>query len=173
VRVGFKLITLDGKEPIFANTNFKTSERVGKYGLDLAKLESVGVSTIREAVRARQLVVIDEIGPMEIRSATFRDAVNEAFESGVSILAMTVARSLPFTDAIKKRSDDLNLALHLDCCIEGKLGHSDSAASMTADGRPEELEDEVGESVDDASLLAEPGGGVDHSEHARPGDDAI
>jgi nucleoside-triphosphatase len=104
-RVGFKLITLEGKEAVFASVNFKTSKRVGKYGLDLNKLETVGVSAVREAVQARQLVVIDEIGPMEIRSATFRDAVNEAFESSVLILATIVARSLPFTDAIKKQSD--------------------------------------------------------------------
>ena len=104
-RVGFKLITLDGKEAAFADVHFKTSQRVGRYGLDLAKLETVGVAAVREAVQAQQLVIIDEIGPMEIRSATFRDAVNEAFESSVSILATIVSRSLPFTDAIKKRSD--------------------------------------------------------------------
>jgi len=105
-RVGFKLVTLDGKEAVFADINFTAaagSDRVGKYGLDLAKLETVGVAAIGEAVRTRKLVVIDEIGPMEIRSAAFRDAVTEAFDSNVSILATIVARSLPFTDAIKKR----------------------------------------------------------------------
>jgi nucleoside-triphosphatase len=105
VRVGFKLITLNGKKAVFAHVRFKTSERVGKYGLDLAGLETVAVPAIHDAVSARHVVVIDEIGPMEIRSATFRDAVNEAFQSDVSILATIVARSLPFTDAIKKRSD--------------------------------------------------------------------
>jgi nucleoside-triphosphatase len=104
-RVGFKLITLDGKEAVFADVNFKTSDRVGKYGLDLAKLETVGVSAVHKAVQARQLIVIDEIGPMEIRSAIFRNVISETFESGVPILATIVARSMPFTDAIKKRSD--------------------------------------------------------------------
>jgi nucleoside-triphosphatase len=104
-RVGFRLITLDGKEAVFAHVNFKTSERIGKYGLDLARLETVGVAAVREAVHARQLVIIDEIGPMEIRSAIFRDAVNEALDSRVPILATIYARSLPFTDAIKKRAD--------------------------------------------------------------------
>jgi nucleoside-triphosphatase len=104
-RVGFKLITLDGKEALFADVKFKTSERLGKYGLDLTKLETVGVAAVREAVHAGRLVVIDEIGPMEIRSAPFRDAVNEAIDSDVPILATIVARSLPFTDAIKKRPD--------------------------------------------------------------------
>jgi nucleoside-triphosphatase len=104
-RTGFKVVTLEGKEGVFADVNLKTSERVGKYGLDLAELETIGVAAIREAVRTRRLVIMDEIGPMEIRSATFRSAVNEAFESGVPILATIVARSLPFSDAIKRRSD--------------------------------------------------------------------
>jgi nucleoside-triphosphatase len=122
VRVGFKLITLDAKEAIFAHVNFKTSQRVGKYGLDLAKLETVGVAAVREAVHARWLVVIDEIGPMEIRSAAFRDAVDEALNSGLPILATITARSLPFPDAIKKRSDvslvEVRPANRQELCVE-------------------------------------------------------
>ena len=104
-RVGFKLVTLDGEEAVLAHVNFKTRERLGKYVLDLSALESVGVEALRRAVHARQLVVIDEVGPMELRSALFRDAVSEAFDSIVPILATITARSLPFTDAIKKRPD--------------------------------------------------------------------
>jgi len=104
-RVGFKLVTLDGKEAVFAHIDFKTPERLGKYGLDLSTLEAVGVKAIHESVRIQQLVVIDEIGPMEIRSAIFRDAVSEALDSNIAILATIVARSLPFADAIKKRRD--------------------------------------------------------------------
>ena len=52
--------------------------------------------------------MIDEIGPMEIRSAIFRETVNEALDSPESVsgvLATIFARSLPFTDAIKSRPD--------------------------------------------------------------------
>jgi nucleoside-triphosphatase len=106
-RVGFKIITLEGQEAAFAHANFKTTERVGKYGLDLSALETVGIEALRRAVRARQVVVIDEIGPMEIRSAVFRDVVNEALDSSEpsGILATITARPFPFTDAIKKRRD--------------------------------------------------------------------
>jgi nucleoside-triphosphatase len=105
VRVGFKLVTLDAEEAVFAHVDFKTPERVGKYGLDLFALDAVGAAAIREAVRTRQLVVIDEIGPMEIRLPIFRQTVNEAFDSGASILATITARPFPFADAIKKRAD--------------------------------------------------------------------
>lgn len=104
-RVGFKLVTLDGEEAVFAHVNFKTGEHLGKYGLNLSALEAVGVKAIRESVRSQQLVVIDEIGAMELRSPIFRDAVSEALDSGAPILATIVVRSLPFTDAIKKRAD--------------------------------------------------------------------
>jgi nucleoside-triphosphatase len=106
-RVGFKLITLDGKEAVFAHVHFKTRQRLGKYGLDLSALETIGVEALRAAVRARRLVVIDEIGPMEIRSTIFCDVVKEALDSSAAfgILATITARSFPFTDVIKKRRD--------------------------------------------------------------------
>ena len=105
VRVGFRLVTLDGDEGVLAHVDFETPERLGKYGVDLSVLETFGVKAVRDAVRAQQLVVIDEIGPMEIRSARFRDAVNEVLESEVPLLATIFARSLPFTDGIKSRPD--------------------------------------------------------------------
>jgi nucleoside-triphosphatase len=104
-RAGFKIVTLDGKEVVFAHVCFQTPEHVGKYGLDLSALERIGVEAVREAVRRQRLVVIDEIGPMEIRSAIFRDAVNEALDSEVPVLATIFARPLPFTNTIKSRPD--------------------------------------------------------------------
>ena len=107
-RVGFKIVTTHGKEAVFANVNFPATaepQRLGKYGLDLSALEKIAVVAVRAAIRARQLIVIDEIGPMEIRSVIFRDVVIEALDSGAPILATISARSFPFTDTIKKRSD--------------------------------------------------------------------
>jgi nucleoside-triphosphatase len=105
-RVGFKIVTLDGEEAVLARVGFKTLQRVGKYGLDLSAL-ATGVDAIRAAVRARRLVVMDEIGPMEIRSAAFCDAVKEALDSPepLGILATITARSFPFANAIKRRPD--------------------------------------------------------------------
>jgi nucleoside-triphosphatase len=106
-RVGFKIITLGGEEAVLAHVDFNTKQRVGKYGLDLHGLESIGTEVICIAVQARQLVVIDEIGPMEIRSHIFCDVVNEALDSPDTsgILGTITARSFPFTNAIKKRHD--------------------------------------------------------------------
>ena len=104
-RVGFKIITLSGKEAVFAHVDFRTSQRLGKYGLDFVALETIGVEALRTAVSERRLVVIDEIGPMEIRSAIFRAVVNEALNSRTPLLGTITARPFPLTDAIKKRRD--------------------------------------------------------------------
>jgi len=104
-RVGFKVVALEGGEAVFAHVDFTTPERVGKYRLDLSALEAVGVDAIRKAVHGERLIVIDEIGPMEIRSAPFREAVVDALDSEIPVLATIFLRSLPFTDAIKSRPD--------------------------------------------------------------------
>jgi nucleoside-triphosphatase len=104
-RVGFKVVALEGGDAVFAHVDFTTPERVGKYGLDLSALEAVGVKAIREAVQAHRPIVIDEIGPMEIRSVGFREAVNDALDSELPVLATIFSRSLPFTDGIKSRPD--------------------------------------------------------------------
>jgi nucleoside-triphosphatase len=104
-RVGFKIVTLDGKDGVFAHVNFKTQQRLGKYGLDLSPLETIGIEAVRKAVRGGELTVVDEIGPMEIRSPIFRDVVNEALNSRAPLLGTITARPFPFTDAIKKRHD--------------------------------------------------------------------
>ena|SRR5437868_6872597 len=104
-RVGFKIVTLSGEETVLAHVGFKTANRVGKYGLELSGLETIGIAALRRAVAARDLVVIDEIGPMEIRSRAFCDTVNETLDSNVPVLGTISARPNPFTNVIKKRRD--------------------------------------------------------------------
>jgi nucleoside-triphosphatase len=113
-RVGFKVVALGGSEAVFAHVDFATSQRVGKYGLDLAALEAVGVNAIRETVRAQRAIAIDEIGPMEIRSMIFREAVNNALDSELPILATIFSRPLPFTDGIKSRPDVILIEVRPD-----------------------------------------------------------
>jgi nucleoside-triphosphatase len=104
-RVGFKIVTVDGEQGVFAHVDFDTPERVGKYGLHLEPLETVGVAALREAVRQRRLAVVDEIGPMEIRSTAFCEVVKQVLEIEAPILGTITVRSFPFTNAIKKRRD--------------------------------------------------------------------
>ncbi|MGD8758720.1 MAG: NTPase [Anaerolineales bacterium] len=103
-RTGFRLITLDGRQGTMAHVRIGGRPRVGRYGVDLAVVEGLGAESIERAIAARHLVVIDEIGPMELFSQRFRAAVIQALESESQILGSIVRRSIPFADAIKARA---------------------------------------------------------------------
>jgi nucleoside-triphosphatase len=104
-RVGFRLITLDGRQGMLAHVGRRGKPRVGKYGVDLGVLDSLGAAAIEDAVSTAELVVIDEIGPMELLSARFRQAVLNALESERAVLGTILWRSRPFTDSVKARAD--------------------------------------------------------------------
>jgi nucleoside-triphosphatase len=53
------------------------------------------------------VVVIDEIGKMELFSPRFREAVQAALASPKPVLATVMAAPHPWVDAIKARSDVL------------------------------------------------------------------
>lgn len=100
-RKGFEIITLDGRRATMAHVDIRGPHRVGRYGVDVGVVDELAVEAIQAALARHELVVIDEIGPMEILSARFRHVVREALESGSPILGSVVQRSTPFTDPIK------------------------------------------------------------------------
>lgn len=100
-RRGFEIVTLDGHRGRLAHVEIRGQPRVSKYGVDLKALDSLAVPAIEGAVAGGGVVVIDEIGPMEILSERFRRALQAAIESEATVLGTIVQRSLPFTDQIK------------------------------------------------------------------------
>jgi nucleoside-triphosphatase len=101
-RKGFEIITMDGQRGILAHVDIQSAQRVGKYKLDLLTLERLAVPAIQEAVDREAMVVIDEIGPMEIRSKKFRQTVIQTIQRNAKVLGTIVQRSMPFTDRIKR-----------------------------------------------------------------------
>ncbi|NWF51528.1 MAG: AAA family ATPase, partial [Nitrospirae bacterium] len=75
VRQGFRLITLDGKEAILAHVNISSCHQVGKYKVDTHVIDDVGVYAIRQALNESNLIVVDEIGKMELLSPHFSEAL--------------------------------------------------------------------------------------------------
>jgi nucleoside-triphosphatase len=106
-RTGFRLIALDGPEGILASVNNPSPFRVGKYGVHLQDLERVGVEALWRAVEQPHVsvVVIDEIGKMELFSPAFREAVQGALASSKPVVATVMIGSQPWVDALKARSD--------------------------------------------------------------------
>jgi nucleoside-triphosphatase len=110
-RTGFRLVTLDGQEAILASVDLPGPPRVGKYGVDVAALEQVGVPALEEAVASAELVLVDEIGKMEMASHRFRQTVESALDAGCCLLGSILLAPYPWADAVKARPEVLVVGL--------------------------------------------------------------
>ena len=101
VRQGFRIVTIDGKEAILAHVNISSPYQVSKYKVNIDGLDGVAVSALREALNGSDLIVIDEIGKMELLSLQFEEVVSEALGSDKKILGAIMLNTHPFADKIK------------------------------------------------------------------------
>ena len=107
IRMGFEIVDLEtGRKGWLAHTNQPTGPRVGKYRVNLGDLNTLGADSILRAAKEADVVVIDEVGPMELSSEAFKEAVAQALSSGKPVLGTVHywARD-PLVVAIKKRKD--------------------------------------------------------------------
>lgn len=104
-RLGFRLTTLSGEETILAHRDLRGGPRVGAYGVDLETLERVGVAALRRALSAKSaLIVIDEIGKMEMKSAAFREVIFDCLDSPRRVLGV-LGKGVPEGEKIRRRPD--------------------------------------------------------------------
>ena len=101
-RLGFRLVTLDGQEAILAHVDIRSPHRVSKYGVDIAALDRVGVAALRRAAGQSELIIIDEIGKMELFADNFRAAVREIINGDKKVLGTIMLTSHPWADEIKR-----------------------------------------------------------------------
>jgi nucleoside-triphosphatase len=104
-RVGFAIAGLSGGRGILAHVDHPGPYRVGKYGVNREDLERVGVGAILKALDDATLIVMDEIGRMELCSPAFQEAVLRALDSGKPVVGTIQARRNPFLDAVRARPD--------------------------------------------------------------------
>jgi nucleoside-triphosphatase len=96
-RVGFRLVSLDGRISLLAHIGFRSGYHVGKYGVDRVEFESfLGTISFQDA----SLVVIDEIGKMECISEHFCRMIEELLSSEKCLLATIAEKGTPFIEDI-------------------------------------------------------------------------
>ena len=105
IRQGFRIVTLDGREAILAHVDISSPYQISKYRVDTDSLNRVGVSALRQALKESDLVVIDEIGKMELLSPQFKEAVTQAINSGKKLLGTIMLNPHPFADEIKRHPE--------------------------------------------------------------------
>jgi nucleoside-triphosphatase len=106
-RKGFKVLNwLTGEERILAHVDFDTNINVGKYGVDIEALETIGVKAIEDAAANAQVIIIDEVGKMEVESQKFVDAVKSALDTDKPLILTLHKKSRnPLLQDIRRRDD--------------------------------------------------------------------
>lgn len=96
-RIGFKLRDISsGREGWLARKSAEGGPRVGQYSVVRDDLEEIGVRALAtaESSGGPEMVLVDEIGPMELTSQNFRGAIRTLMNCG-KVLVVTVKLDLP------------------------------------------------------------------------------
>uniref|UniRef100_A0A061SBF8 Nucleoside-triphosphatase THEP1 n=1 Tax=Tetraselmis sp. GSL018 TaxID=582737 RepID=A0A061SBF8_9CHLO len=108
-RTGFDVVTIEGERgPLARIGNPKKGEpAVGKYAVDVASFERLALPQMKPTPGA--LVVVDEVGKMELFSKAFSSAVTELLDSPCLVLGTIpvpkYGRTIPQVETIKARPD--------------------------------------------------------------------
>jgi len=107
VRVGFEIEDLtSGRRGWLAHLNQKEGPQVGKYCVNISDLEKIGAEAITKAAEVCAVVAVDEVGPMELYSQKFKQAVKQALDSKKPVLAVIHAKARdPLISMAKQRED--------------------------------------------------------------------
>jgi nucleoside-triphosphatase len=103
-RVGFEVETLDGERATLAHVRLPGPPRVGRYGVDLDSFERLALPALSKPPE-QGVVLIDELGKMELASEPFREAVSGLLDSPFDVIATIHVFSHPFTERLKRRRE--------------------------------------------------------------------
>lgn len=106
-RLGFEIVDLaTGERGTLAHTHLSQGPIVGRYRVNLEDLSRVAVRAIDNATRSSDFIVIDEVGPMELKSEHFQTAVLSVLDGSKPVLGIIHQRAEhQVIDAIRRRRD--------------------------------------------------------------------
>jgi nucleoside-triphosphatase len=112
-KVGFRVIDWRSREEaVFAHkdfdTKFKAETDDGVYSVDLEALERIGVKAIADSIASPDvdIVIIDEVGKMEMHSEKFCKTVIEALDANKPVIMTLHKKSRnPLLQDIRRRDD--------------------------------------------------------------------
>jgi nucleoside-triphosphatase len=113
-RVGFQIKDLaSGTVGELSSVSGKLGPRVGKYRVDLVDLSRVGAAGLAHAAAHSEVIIIDELGPMELVSPEFRRRAKECIDSGKPLIAVVHERLDDdlIVEVKEKARQDLTLTL--------------------------------------------------------------
>jgi len=106
-RVGFYVMDwLTKEKDVLAHIDHESKIVVGRYKVNLDALERVGVKAIENANANCDIIIIDEVGRMEVESEKFVEAVKKVLEEDKPLILTLHKKSRnPLLQDIRRRDD--------------------------------------------------------------------
>ena len=103
-RTGFAIRDIaTGNEGTLASTDRDHGPRIGKYRVHVDDLERFAIPAIERAIDEADMILIDEIAPMELTSEAFVRAAQSALEGDVpTLVTFKGRRRHPLMDRIRE-----------------------------------------------------------------------
>lgn len=92
-RIAFEIVDLlTGERGVLASTSPTDGPIVGRYYVNMRDLDRISLTAIGRSLEEADLTAIDEIGPMEMKSDTFRNIIKKALSSDRRLIAVVHIR---------------------------------------------------------------------------------
>ncbi|PJN56473.1 Nucleoside-triphosphatase THEP1 [Paenibacillus sp. GM2FR] len=104
-RIGFKCVSVSGESVEIAHVDSPSSTRIGRYGMDVEAFEDFAVNILEDALSSKKIIVIDEMGFMQMLSASFQKIVQEIISDHRIVLGTIPVESHPEIDKIKYQKE--------------------------------------------------------------------
>ena len=112
-RRGFKVTSIpDGREGVLASVDIVSGPRVGKYRVAVPDFEAIALPAMVPG--DGDLLVIDEIGRMELHSGRFREQVQECLARCPVLATVKQGRTDSFTSKLVDRPGSILLEVTRD-----------------------------------------------------------
>lgn len=105
-RKGFSIASFNGVEGEMASVHLRSNYRVNQYGVNVPQIERIGVTALQDAIENSKVIIVDEIGKMELLSNQFRDVIEKALNSNKILVGTIMQKNTdPLVSKIKERKD--------------------------------------------------------------------
>ncbi|WP_165492170.1 nucleoside-triphosphatase [Egibacter rhizosphaerae] len=104
-RRGFAVEDLQsGQRATLADVSLPGPPRIGRYGVDVEAFERVALPALRRP--AGGVLVVDEVGPMELESTAFRDRIARLADDPEPAVVTVPARTHPLLERLRAAGDE-------------------------------------------------------------------
>lgn len=121
-RIGFEVENLlTGERTLFASVNYEGRPRVSKYGIRIDLFERVAIPALIEASEDCDVIVVDEVGKMELFSHRFVEKIREIWLSDKASLGTAPISRIGFIEEICSLSEVIQIERGKASEVAGEL----------------------------------------------------